>query len=235
MVGLGLVLWVLIVFIKISKELPNPQQFVVRQINQSTKIYDKTGKVLLYEIHGEEKRTVIPFDEIPEYVKQATLAAEDQGFYQHSAFDWRAVIRAMIVNIIRGKLVQGGSTITQQLSKITFLTPEKTFSRKIKELILSYWIEKHYSKDEILNLYLNQISYGANAYGIQAAAQTYFSKSAKKDNNCFFMVSFKFKDIFLTASPSRTPLKSNRSWNSDVEIFLTVKPFPGLYSMRRSV
>ena len=179
LVGSGLVLWVLITFIKISKELPNPQQFIVRQINQSTKIYDKTGKVLLYEVHGEEKRTVIPFDEIPEYVKQAALAAEDQSFYQHSAFDWRAVIRAMIVNIIRGKFVQGGSTITQQLSKITFLTPEKTFSRKIKELILSYWIEKHYSKDEILNLYLNQISYGANAYGIEAAAQTYFSKSAK--------------------------------------------------------
>jgi 1A family penicillin-binding protein len=179
LVGLGLIVWVVITFIKISKELPNPEQFAVKQITQSTKIYDKTGKVLLYEIHGEEKRTVVPFDQIPDYVKQATLSAEDQSFYQHAAFDWRALIRAGITDLISGKLAQGGSTITQQLAKITFLSPEKTFSRKIKELILSYWIEKHYSKDEILNLYLNQISYGANAYGIEAAAQTYFSKSAK--------------------------------------------------------
>lgn len=164
---------------KIAKELPNPEQFVNRQISQSTKIYDRTGQVLLYEIHGEEKRTVIPFEEIPDYVKKATLAAEDQKFYQHKAFDWRAMLRALMVNIIKGKIVQGGSTITQQLAKNAFLTPERTFSRKIKELILAYWIEQRYSKDEILNLYLNQISYGANAYGIEAASQTYFGKPAK--------------------------------------------------------
>ena len=182
LIALGVVFWGLIVITKIAKELPSPEQFVNRQISQSTKIYDRTGEILLYEIQGEERRTIIPFEEIPDYVKQATIAAEDQGFYQHAAFDWRAMVRALLVNIIKGKIVQGGSTITQQLAKNAFLTPERTFTRKIKELILAYWIEKLYSKDEILNLYLNQISYGANAYGIEAASQTYFSKSAKDLN-----------------------------------------------------
>ena len=176
---LGLAFWLLLIITKMAKELPSPEQFVNRQISQSTKIYDRTGETLLYEIHGEEKRTIVSFGEIPDYVKQATIATEDQSFYQHSALDWRAVIRALITNIIKGKIVQGGSTITQQLAKNAFLTPERTFTRKIKELILAYWIEQRYPKDEILNLYLNQISYGANAYGIEAAAQTYFSKSAR--------------------------------------------------------
>ncbi|MBI5079177.1 PBP1A family penicillin-binding protein [Candidatus Wolfebacteria bacterium] len=164
---------------KLAKELPNPEQFVSRQIDQSTKIYDRTGKVLLYEVYGEEKRTVIPFNEIPDYAKKATLTIEDRGFYEHNAFDWRAIIRAAAVNIIKGQVVQGGSTITQQLAKNAFLNPEQTMTRKAKELILAYWIEKQYSKDEILNLYLNQIPYGSNVYGIEAAAQTFFSKQAK--------------------------------------------------------
>lgn len=179
---LGLAFFCLITMEKISKELPSPERFISRQINQSTKIYDRTGETLLYEIHGEEKRTVIPFNEIPEYVKQATIVIEDQNFYQHKALDWRAIARALFTNIIHGKIVQGGSTITQQLAKNAFLTSEQTLNRKIKELILSYWIEKRYSKDEILNLYLNQIPYGANNYGIEAAAQTYFNKSAKDLN-----------------------------------------------------
>jgi 1A family penicillin-binding protein len=162
-----------------ARELPDPDQFVSRQINQSTKIYDRTGEILLYEIHGEEKRTIIPFEDIPDYVKEATIAIEDQGFYEHPAFDWRATLRAIIVNILKGRLAQGGSTITQQLARNAFLTPEKTFARKIKELILANWIEKRYTKDKILNLYLNQIPYGANAYGIEAAAQTYFGEPAE--------------------------------------------------------
>ncbi len=179
---LGLGFWGLIVITRIAKDLPNPEQLVNRQISQSTKIYDKTGQVLLYEIHGQEKRTVIPFEEIPDYVKKATLAIEDQSFYTHPAFDWRAIIRALITDVIKGQIVQGGSTITQQLAKNAFLTSEQTITRKIKELILSYWIEQRYSKDEILNLYLNQVPYGSNAYGIEAAAETYFSKSAKDLN-----------------------------------------------------
>ncbi|MBI4119562.1 MAG: PBP1A family penicillin-binding protein [Parcubacteria group bacterium] len=166
-------------FIYIFKSLPDPSQLNERQLVQSTKIYDRTGNVLLYEIHGEEKRTVVPYEEIPEYVKRAAVAIEDQNFYQHPAFDWRAILRALITDIIKGHFVQGGSTITQQLAKNSFLTSERTIIRKIKEIILSVRLERTFSKDQILYLYLNQIPYGANAYGIEAASQTYFNKSAK--------------------------------------------------------
>lgn len=179
---LGLAFWALIVVGQMAKELPDPAQAINQQISQSTKIYDRTGQILLYEIHGDQKRTVLALGEIPDYVKKATIAVEDQGFYEHSALDWRATLRAVIVNLLQGKFAQGGSTITQQLARNTFLTPEKTITRKIKELILANWIEKRYSKDEILGLYLNQIPYGSNAYGIEAASETYFNKPAKDLN-----------------------------------------------------
>lgn len=169
-------------FAFIYNDLPRPEEFQNRKINQSAKIYDRTGKILLYEIHGEEKRTLIPFEEIPDYVKKATLAAEDKDFYSHPAFDWKAIIRAVFTDLLKGEVVQGGSTITQQLAKNAFLTPEKTFTRKIKELLVALQLEKKYSKDEILELYLNQIPYGGNAYGIEAASQTFFKKNAKDLN-----------------------------------------------------
>src|SRR3989344_5064587 len=150
-------------------DLPKPEQFEQRKVNQYTKIYDRTGKVLLYEIHGEEKRTIIPFEEIPDYVKQATIAIEDGNFYNHPAFDWRSILRALFKDFISGQYSQGGSTITQQLAKKAFLSDEKTATRKIKELFVAIELEKRYTKDQILNLYLNQIPYGGNAYGIQVA------------------------------------------------------------------
>lgn len=156
--------------------IPNPEHITDRAIAQSTKIYDRTGAVLLYEIHGEEKRTVIAFNDIPETIKQATLSAEDINFYKHSGLDFKGILRALYVNILRGDISQGGSTITQQLIKNSILTNERTYTRKIKEAILSLLIEKKYSKDEILGLYLNQIPYGSNAYGVSAASQTYFDK-----------------------------------------------------------
>jgi len=159
--------------------LPDPTNFGQRILNQSTKIYDRTGEILLYEIHGEEKRTFIPLSEIPDYIKKATIAIEDENFYSHPAFDWKALIRAIFVNIKEGYFAQGGSTITQQVVKNSYLSPEKTISRKIKEIILAVKLEKNYSKDQILEIYLNQVPYGSNAYGIEAAAQTFFDKSAK--------------------------------------------------------
>lgn len=180
---LAVALFGLMKIAQIAKDLPNPRQFIdSRQVSQSSKIYDRTGETLLYEIYDEEKRTVILFEEIPEYAKNATIAIEDKNFYSHQAFDWRAIIRAFIINVQKGRVVQGGSTITQQLAKNAFLSSEQTINRKLKELILAYWIERYYSKDEILNLYLNQISYGSNAYGIEAASQSFFSKSAKDLN-----------------------------------------------------
>ncbi|KKU94502.1 MAG: Penicillin-binding protein, 1A family [Candidatus Jorgensenbacteria bacterium GW2011_GWA1_48_13] len=163
----------------IVRSLPSPYEFGERKVSQSSKLYDRSGEILLYEIHGEEKRTVIPFDEIPESLKQATLAAEDADFYNEPAFDWRAIIRALLVNLKEGRVSQGGSTITQQLAKNAFLSSEKTITRKIKELILAIQLESKYSKKEIFEFYLNQIPYGSNAYGVEAAALTFFNKQAK--------------------------------------------------------
>lgn len=161
------------------QSLPSPDEFHKREVSQSTKLYDRTGEHLLYEIHGAEKRTVIPFTEIPTHVKQATLAAEDAEFYTQPAFDWRGIVRAFIANLKEGRRVQGGSTVTQQLAKNAFLTSEKTYLRKIKELILALEFERSYSKDEIFSFYLNQVPYGSNVYGVEAASQTYFGKSAR--------------------------------------------------------
>ncbi len=177
-----LVAVILISFARIAKNLPSFDTLNNRQIIQSTKIFDRTGEILLYEIHGEEKRTVIPPEAIPQYIKQATIAIEDAKFFEHPAFDWQALVRALFTNILRRGIVQGGSTITQQLVKNLFLTPERTLSRKMKELVLAFQMEKRYPKEEILNLYLNQVPYGSNSYGIEAASQTYFNKSAKDLN-----------------------------------------------------
>ncbi|MDP3052717.1 MAG: PBP1A family penicillin-binding protein [bacterium] len=169
----------LIYLSSLIKNLPVLDQISDYQLAQSTQIYDRTGKVLLYEIHGQEKRTVIPFEEIPDYVKKATIAIEDHGFYNHPAFDLKAIVRALFNNLIHGQS-KGASTITQQLAKNAFLSPEKTIQRKIKELALAIELERYYAKDEILTFYLNQIPYGSNIYGIEAAAQAYFGKPAKE-------------------------------------------------------
>ena len=170
---------IVLVFLVVVKDLPNPSKLATYQISESTKIYDRTGKVLLYDIHGEEKRTIISFDAMPDYVKQATLVIEDTNFYHHFGLDFRGVLRAVFANITGRKVSQGGSTITQQFIKNSFLTPERTFVRKIKEAILSIEMELLYPKDKIFESYLNQIPYGSNAYGIEAAAQTFFNKKAK--------------------------------------------------------
>lgn len=167
-------------FIYFSKDLPNPGKVNTRSIAESTKIYDRTGEHLLYEIHGEEKRTVIPFDDIPISVKYATIALEDQDFYSHHGIKLSSILRAVLKDIYKGGAVQGGSTITQQLVKNSLLTSERTLTRKIKEVILSLEVEQKFSKNEILEMYLNEIPYGANAYGIEAAAQTFFGKHAKE-------------------------------------------------------
>ena len=168
-----------VMFIYFAKDLPDPEDFNQIQIAQSTKIYDRTGKIILYDIHEEEKRTVIPTNQIPEHMKQATVAIEDDNFYNHIGVDIKGIIRAFFTNLKGQRLAQGGSTITQQFIKNSILTPEKTLTRKIKEAILALEMERKYSKEEILSFYLNQVPYGSNAYGIEAAAQTFFSKSAQ--------------------------------------------------------
>jgi len=169
-------------FLYLSRNLPTVGEITSQELIESTKIYDRSGERLIYEIHGEEKRTYLSAEEIPDIIRQATLAVEDSGFYEHGAFDIKSTLRALLVDIREGYRAQGGSTITQQVAKNSFLTSEKTIIRKVKELILAYRIEQAYTKDEILNLYLNQIPYGQNAYGIEAATQIYFGKPAKDLN-----------------------------------------------------
>ena len=166
-------------FFYIARSLPSSQLITAQRIPQSTKIYDRTGAVLLYEIHGEEKRTTIPFDSIPLFLKQATIALEDANFYTHAAFEPKSLLRAFWFDLRNRGALQGGSTITQQLAKNAFLSPERTLTRKVKELLLAFQLERRFTKDEILNLYLNYIPYGANTYGVEAASQAFFGKSAK--------------------------------------------------------
>ncbi|MEK7452804.1 MAG: PBP1A family penicillin-binding protein [Patescibacteria group bacterium] len=170
----------IIVFFKISNNLPDPTAISNKNTIESTKIYDRTGDILLYDIHGEEKRTVVASEQISQYLKDATLAAEDDEFYIHKGVDFKAILRALINDILHPDDLQGGSTITQQLVKNSFLTSEKTITRKLKEALLSVQIERTHTKDEILTLYLNQIPYGSNSYGIESASQTFFNKKASE-------------------------------------------------------
>ena len=169
----------LVVVFAATINLPDIADFNERKVAQSTKIFDRTGQILLYDVHGEEKRTVIPFEEIPKNIKNATIALEDDSFYRHYGFRPLSFVRAVVNNTLHGSYAQGGSTITQQVVKNTLLTGEKTITRKLKEIILALKLERKYPKDEILNLYLNQIPYGSGAYGIESAAQTFFAKPAR--------------------------------------------------------
>ncbi|HPO11449.1 MAG TPA: PBP1A family penicillin-binding protein [bacterium] len=168
-----------ILLTKYSKDLPDPNKLIERSIPQSTKIYDKTGEVLLYEVHGNEKRTIVELDNISKNLINATLSAEDKNFYKHKGLDFKGILRGLFKTYILGKPSQSGSTLTQQLVKNAILTNEKTIERKIKEWILTYKIEQRFSKDEILKMYLNEIPYGSVVYGIEAASETFFGKKAK--------------------------------------------------------
>jgi len=169
-----------VMFFIVSLSLPNPNKLSSRVVAESTKIYARDETTLLYEIHGEAKRTLVELDEIPMHVREATIAIEDKDFYKNKGVDFRGILRAVFKNLRSGDLTgQGGSTITQQFVKNAILTKEKTLIRKVKEAVLAIQIEQRFSKDEILKLYLNEIPYGQNAYGIEAAAQTYFNKNAR--------------------------------------------------------
>lgn len=159
-----------------SKDLPTPGKIRKRQAVESTKIVDRDGQPL-YEIHGEQNRTILKGEDIPDSIKQATLTAEDRNFYKHLGVDFKGLARAILLDTFGGKRV-GGSTITQQFVKNAILTNKKSVDRKIKELILTLEVEAMFSKDEILTFYLNEIPYGSNNYGIQSAAKAYFGKDA---------------------------------------------------------
>jgi membrane peptidoglycan carboxypeptidase len=172
---------VIIVFAILVKDLPSAEELATITFEQSTRILDKDGN-LLYEIHGNERRTVVKLEEMSR-VPDAVIAAEDDSFYSHPGFDVFGLVRAGIAytkrKITGSGRIEGGSTITQQFVKNTYLSPERTFSRKAKELILAMEVEQSFTKDEILMHYLNTVGFGSNAYGVESAARMYFDKSAK--------------------------------------------------------
>jgi len=170
--------FVLVLFFYYTWDLPRPEKFTESLFIQSTKIYDRTGGTLLYDIYGEEKREVVSFDKISSNLKNAVLASEDGRFYQHGGIDLRALARSAFVNLKSLSASQGASTITQQLIRSVYLTNQRTLARKIREVVLSIEIERRYSKDEIFSWYLNKIPFGQNTYGVEAASKTYFHKSA---------------------------------------------------------
>ncbi len=159
------------------QDLPNPKLIAGGQIPQTTKIYDRNN-ILLYQIYASENRTLVPLDTIPNNLKFATIAIEDKDFFNHIGFDSSAIIRSFFKDV-SGEDFQGGSTITQQLIKSTLLTPETSIVRKFKEVILAFWAERIYTKNQILEMYFNQIAYGGTAWGVEAASEIYFGKNVK--------------------------------------------------------
>jgi membrane peptidoglycan carboxypeptidase len=164
--------------IYLRSTLPDPESIATRQVKESTKIYDQTGETVLYDIYKEEKRTIVAWEQIDQDIKNATIAIEDSNFYNHKGLEIKGIMRALWRDISNANLGEGGSTITQQLVKLAIVGGEKTPARKLRELMLAIEVERRFKKDEILWMYLNQIPYGSNAYGVESGAQTYFGKHA---------------------------------------------------------
>ncbi|MBU3935118.1 transglycosylase domain-containing protein, partial [Patescibacteria group bacterium] len=176
-IGAGVVLLMLLFLLWLVKDIPNPKKLVSGNYPESSRIYDRNGK-LLYEFFSEKRRVTVGLEEIPENLKKATLAIEDAKFYRHFGFDLQGIVRAVYRTVFKKKL-EGGSTLTQQLVKNALLTPERTLSRKIKEAVLTIATEILYSKDKILEMYLNQTPYGGTYWGVEVAARGYFNKEVK--------------------------------------------------------
>ncbi len=172
-----ILIFIPLLFLIFLQNLPSPRLLDGAEIAQTTKIYDRNGK-LLYQIYANQNRTIVPITSIPKDLINATIAIEDKDFYKNPGFDIAAIIRAAIADL-SGESLQGGSTITQQLIKSGLLTSEVTLTRKVKEVILAFWSEQIYTKDQILQMYFNQVPYGGTAWGVEAASQTYFGKSVE--------------------------------------------------------
>ena len=163
-----------------SLKIPDFNSFENRKVVNSTKIYDRTGEILLYDIHQDIKKTDIPFEKMGVNIKNATVAIEDSEFYNHGGIRITSIVRATLSNLFGGAgKTQGGSTITQQLVKNALLTQKKTIARKIKEWVLAIKIDQSMPKEKILEHYLNENPYGGNVYGIEEASKTYFNKNSQ--------------------------------------------------------
>lgn len=177
-VVLGGIILTIAAVIFFATQIPSAENLTSRSVAAATKIYDRNGE-LLYDIFENQNRTPVKLNDIPDVVKKATISIEDKDFYKHSGFSVVGIIRALIDSALSHQIAGGGSTLTQQLVKNAFLGNEQSLVRKVKELILAIQVERTYSKDQILEMYLNEIPYGGTAYGIEAASNLYFGKKAK--------------------------------------------------------
>lgn len=185
MIAGAFVLFIVAIFAFFAKDLPSPSKINAQIGAENTIFYDRTGQTQIYEVHGDKNRRIIQFNQMPKNLKDATIAIEDRNFYHEGAFSALGILRASITDLTRRGEVQGGSTITQQYVKNALLDPtDHTVTRKIKELILSLEIEQLYKKDDILKLYLNEIPYGSEAYGVEAACRTFFGTDQGSSPTC---------------------------------------------------
>lgn len=169
-----------IVAFSLYQETKLPENLDMFDLNQTSLIYDRTGEKILYQIYAEENRRVISPEKIPDIMRVATIASEDNNFYSHSGVDLKAILRAFKTNFENKGKTEGASTITQQLARNLFLNREKTIKRKLLEIVMALRLERVYSKKQILDMYLNVVPYGSNAYGVETAAQTFFKKNASE-------------------------------------------------------
>jgi penicillin-binding protein 1A len=175
LIGLGIfALWIA------TLDIPDLGSFQNRKVIESTKIYDRTGEILLYDTGTKSKSTSVPLSSISPYIQKGTIAIEDSNFYNNIGIEPTSIFRAVIANFLSGDYGQGASTITQQVIKNSLLTTDKTVSRKIKEWILAIKITRIMTKDQILEAYLNESPYGGTIYGVEQASQTFFGKPAKE-------------------------------------------------------
>lgn len=172
------IIFSVVAYLFVLKDIPSATGIAQKNYPQSTKIFDRNGK-LLYTIYANRNQSFIPLSKIPKTLQEATIAIEDRDFYRHGAVDFRGMARAFISTVFH-KQIQGGSTLTQQLVKNSLLSPEQTIQRKVKEIILAFVVESIYSKNQILEMYLNQTPYGGTSWGVESASETYFNKPASK-------------------------------------------------------
>ncbi|MDP3941474.1 MAG: PBP1A family penicillin-binding protein [bacterium] len=173
------VLFVPLIFLWYSRDLPTPGKIVVSKYADATRIYDRKG-VLLYSVYQDQNRTYVPLSDIPKYLRDGTISIEDKDFYKNSGLSPVGMVRAISNMLTLRRGLASGSTITQQLVKNTLLTSEQTLPRKVKEMVLAIQVDNKFSKDQILEMYMNNISYGAAAVGVEAASETYFGKKVKE-------------------------------------------------------
>lgn len=190
-----------------SLQIPDLSAFETRKVSQSTKIYDRTGTILLYDVNAGSKRTVVPLSAVSPYIQEATIAVEDENFYRHGGVDIKSIFRAILSDLTPGGVREGASTITQQVIKNAVLTSSQTFTRKIEEAILAIKLEHVMTKDQILDTYLNEAPYGGNVYGVEEASEMFFGVSASSTD----IAESAYLAAVLQAPTYYSPYGSNKS------------------------